>query len=101
MPKRGGKGPMKTANRGIAKANISLQSIASVLDQQSQQIQSIADNSNTVQDSNTIQNGGVRNKTQERLNEIIAEIIDLQKKSKIKLNKIKQNQSEKLKFGLN
>ena len=51
MPKRGGKGPMKTANRGIAKANISLQSIASVLDQQSQQIQSIADNSNTVQDS--------------------------------------------------
>jgi hypothetical protein len=53
MPKRGGKGPMKSVQRGVAKANVSLQSIASVLDQQSQQIQQIQQNSSDVQDDKT------------------------------------------------
>jgi hypothetical protein len=44
------KGPMRTVQRGVAKANVSLQSIASVLDQQSQQIQQIQDNSAKVSD---------------------------------------------------
>lgn len=50
MPKRSGKGPMRSVQRGVAKANVSLQSIASVLDQQSQQIQQIQQNSSDVQD---------------------------------------------------
>ena len=50
MPKRGNKG-QRTIQRGVAKANVSLQSIASVLDQQSQQIQQIQDTSTQVQDS--------------------------------------------------
>ena len=44
------KGPMKGVQRGVAKANVSLQSIAAVLDQQTQMLQQIQDNSAQVQD---------------------------------------------------
>jgi hypothetical protein len=53
MPKR--KGPMKGVQRGVAKANVSLKSMAAVLDQQSQTLQQIQDSSSQVQDD---RNGG-------------------------------------------
>ena len=44
------KGPMKGIQRGVAKANVSLKTIATVLDQQSQALQQIQTNSADVQD---------------------------------------------------
>jgi hypothetical protein len=41
MPKRGGKGPIKTIARGMGKANSALGQITAVLDQQSQALQQI------------------------------------------------------------
>jgi hypothetical protein len=41
MPKRGGKGPIKTIARGMGKANNALGQITAVLDQQSQALQQI------------------------------------------------------------
>jgi hypothetical protein len=41
MPKRGGKGPIKTIARGMGKANNALGQISAVLDQQSQALQQI------------------------------------------------------------
>ena len=49
MPKR--KGPMRGVQRGVNKANTSLASIASVLDQQQQTLQTLTDSSTQVQDS--------------------------------------------------
>ena len=50
MPKRGNKGQRSIA-RGVNKANVSLQSIASVIDQQTQQLQQIQETSAQVQES--------------------------------------------------
>jgi hypothetical protein len=49
MPKR--KGPMRGVQRGVNKANTSLASIASVLDQQQQTLATLTDSSTQVQDS--------------------------------------------------
>jgi hypothetical protein len=55
MPKRSGKGPMKSVQRGVRKANVSLASIASVLETQQQTLQNITESSAQVQDN---QSGG-------------------------------------------
>ncbi len=49
MPKRKAKGPMKSVQRGVGQANVSLKSIASVLDQQQDAIKQIQENSSIVQ----------------------------------------------------
>lgn len=55
MPKRSGKGQMKSVSRGVKKANVSLASIASVLESQQQTLQNITESSAQVQDN---QSGG-------------------------------------------
>ncbi len=52
MPKRGGKGPMKTIARGVKGANSALGQITAVLDQQSQALQQIQQGSQAQADSN-------------------------------------------------
>ena len=52
MPKRSGKGPMKTIARGVKGANSALGQITAVLDQQSQALQQIQQGSQAQADSN-------------------------------------------------
>jgi hypothetical protein len=89
MPKR--KGPMKGVQRGVNKANVSLKSMAAVLDQQSQTLQQLTDNSAQVQDDKSGGGGATLIAIQ-----VARAQLALQKESNDYLKKIQASQNKQI-----
>lgn len=85
------KGPMKGMQRGIGKANTSLQSIASVLEQQSDTLKQLTENSAAVQDEQT--GGG---SSQLIALKILQAQIELQKDANASLKKLVDGQNKQV-----
>lgn len=85
------KGPMKGMQRGIGKANTSLQSISSVLEQQSETLKQLTDNSAAVQDEQT--GGG---SSQLIALKILQAQIELQKDANASLKRLVDGQNKQI-----